>query len=120
MPDADAWCRLRSSATANSAANVIAIAIATNAYWNVPVVSRTHPMKQGIRKPDDTPILVIKAMPVAAARSVKIRLGICQKVEMLQKHADVPIANAMIVLIGESRYSAVANDAPDTSSGPAT
>src|ERR1700761_3150119 len=99
---------------------VIATAIPMNASWNPPVTSRTQPMKYGIRKPDDTPMLVISAMPAAAARSVRILLGSCQKVVMLQKHADVPTASTATVASGDVRYSALASVTAESINGPAT
>jgi len=77
-------------------ASTIVAAMPINASTKVPVVSFTQPIKYGSKNPDDTPILVISAMPAAAARSVRMRLGNCQKVVMLQKHADVPIESAKI------------------------
>ena len=120
MPADGTRRRSGSSAIASAEPTVIATAIAMNASWNVPVVSRTQPMKYGIIKPDDTPMLVMSAMPAAAARSVRIRLGNCQKVLMLQKHAEVPIASTATVASGDDRYSALASVMAESIIGPAT
>ena len=82
--------RVSSSTTTIDASTIVA-AMPINASTNVPVVSFTQPIKYGSKNPDDTPILVINAMPAAAARSVRMRLGSCQKVVMLQKQAAEPI-----------------------------
>src|SRR5258708_8196568 len=90
-----------------------------NARTNVPVVSFTQPIKYGSKNPDDTPMLVISAMPAAAARSVRMRLGSCQKVVMLQKQAAEPIERAMLDWYGDFSSKATESAAAHTSPAPA-
>src|SRR5678816_1554824 len=83
-------------------------AIAISPAENDPVASRNHPMAYGPTKPPSVATLLMKARPPAAARPVRKRVGIVQKIA----RADVMPASATVIHNSDSQKLAVAIASP--------
>src|SRR5213075_764829 len=94
-------------------------AIAIRPAENEPVASRVHPIAYGPTKPPSVAMLLMNARPPAAARPVRNRVGIVQKIaraEVIPESASVihssdsqklPTTIAITRPIAETRHASV-------------